>query len=84
MCSTTLGRCSKNGSRGRFNRHSSRIVDPANGFTFGHVSQICAGLDVEAAVFGDRSLAQLSYPFVFLNAMYCAKLGSITAGAGHP
>ncbi len=64
MCSTTLGRCSKNGSSGRFNRHSSRIVDPANGFTFGHVSQ-------------------MSYPFVFLNAMYCAKLGSITAGAGH-
>jgi transposase-like protein len=35
------------------------------------VSRICADLDTEVAVFRDRSLAQMPFPYVFLDAAYC-------------
>jgi putative transposase len=35
------------------------------------VSRICADLDTEVAAFRDRTLAETSYPYVFLDATYC-------------
>jgi putative transposase len=41
------------------------------GISKSEVSRICADLDVEVAAFRDRSLAEVSYPYVFLDATYC-------------
>ena len=35
------------------------------------VSRICADLDEEVGAFRDRSLADIAYPYVFLDATYC-------------
>jgi transposase-like protein len=35
------------------------------------VSRICADLDTEVGAFRDRSLAEQSFPYVFLDATYC-------------
>jgi transposase-like protein len=35
------------------------------------VSRICADLDEELAAFRDRSLGDLAFPYVFLDATYC-------------
>jgi transposase-like protein len=35
------------------------------------VSRICADLDAEVAAFRDRTLADTTYPYVFLDATYC-------------
>ena len=35
------------------------------------MSRICADLDTEVAAFRDRSLADTTYPYVFLDATYC-------------
>src|SRR4028119_962546 len=35
------------------------------------VSRICADLDAEVAAFRDRSLAEIAFPYVFLDATYC-------------
>src|SRR5215213_7062906 len=35
------------------------------------VSRICADLDEEVGAFRDRSLAEVAYPYVFLDATYC-------------
>ena len=35
------------------------------------VSRICADLDEEVGAFRDRSLADVAYPYVFLEATYC-------------
>src|SRR6478672_6806817 len=35
------------------------------------VSRICADLDEEVAAFRDRSLAEIAFPYIFLDATYC-------------
>ena len=35
------------------------------------MSRICADLDTEVSAFRDRTLAETSYPYVFLDATYC-------------
>ncbi|WP_294178572.1 IS256 family transposase [uncultured Schumannella sp.] len=42
-----------------------------SGLSKSEVSRICAGLDEEIAVFRDRNLAELEFPYVFLDATYC-------------
>jgi putative transposase len=41
------------------------------GISKSEVSRICADLDEEVAVFRDRSLAEIAFPYVFLDATYC-------------
>jgi transposase-like protein len=41
------------------------------GISKSEVSRICADLDDEVGAFRDRSLAETSYPYVFLDATYC-------------
>ena len=41
------------------------------GISKSEVSRICAGLDATVAAFRDRSLSQIAYPYVFLDATYC-------------
>jgi len=41
------------------------------GISKSEVSRICADLDAEVAVFRDRTLAGLAFPYVFLDATYC-------------
>jgi putative transposase len=41
------------------------------GISKSEVSRICADLDEEVGVFRDRSLAEVAYPYVFLDATYC-------------
>ncbi len=46
------------------------------GISKSEVSRICADLDQEVGAFRDRSLADLQYPYVFLDATYCkARVG---------
>jgi transposase-like protein len=42
-----------------------------SGISKSEVSRICADLDVEVGAFRDRSLADIAYPYVFLDATYC-------------
>jgi putative transposase len=42
-----------------------------SGISKSEVSRICADLDAEVAVFRDRSLAGMAFPYVFLDATYC-------------
>jgi putative transposase len=41
------------------------------GISKSEVSRICADLDTEVAAFRDRSLAEMAFPYVFLDATYC-------------
>lgn len=41
------------------------------GISKSEVSRICADLDEEVGSFRDRSLAEIGYPYVFLDATYC-------------
>ncbi len=41
------------------------------GISKSEVSRICQDLDSEVAAFRDRSLAEIAYPYVFLDATYC-------------
>lgn len=41
------------------------------GISKSEVSRICADLDTEVAAFAGRSLAETTYPYVFLDATYC-------------
>jgi putative transposase len=41
------------------------------GISKSEVSRICADLDEEVAAFRDRSLGDLAFPYVFLDATYC-------------
>ena len=41
------------------------------GISKSEVSRICADLDEEVGAFRDRSLAEIAYPYVFLDATYC-------------
>lgn len=43
----------------------------ASGISKSEVSRICADLDEEVGAFRDRSLAEVTYPYVFLDATYC-------------
>ena len=43
----------------------------ASGVSKSEVSRICADLDTEVAAFRDRTLAETTYPYVFLDATYC-------------
>jgi putative transposase len=42
-----------------------------SGISKSEVSRICADLDTEVGAFRDRSLAEQSFPYVFLDATYC-------------
>jgi putative transposase len=42
-----------------------------SGISKSEVSRICADLDEEVGAFRDRSLAETSYPYVYLDATYC-------------
>jgi hypothetical protein len=42
-----------------------------SGISKSEVSRICADLDEEVGAFRDRSLAEVAYPYVFLDATYC-------------
>jgi len=47
-----------------------------SGISKSEVSRICADLDQEVGAFRDRSLADLEFPYVFLDATYCkARVG---------
>lgn len=48
-----------------------KALGAETGISKSEVSRICAGLDEEIAVFRDRDLASLDYPYVFLDATYC-------------
>jgi transposase-like protein len=53
------------------------------GISKSEVSRICADLDEEVGAFRDRSLAEVAYPYVFLDATYCkARVGGDKAGKG--
>ncbi|WP_242498321.1 IS256 family transposase, partial [Nocardioides glacieisoli] len=42
-----------------------------SGISKSEVSRICADLDEEVGAFRDRTLADIAYPYVFLDATYC-------------
>jgi transposase-like protein len=42
-----------------------------SGISKSEVSRICADLDEEVGAFRDRSLAEVAFPYVFLDATYC-------------
>ena len=42
-----------------------------SGISKSEVSRICKDLDAEVAAFRDRSLKEMTYPYVFLDATYC-------------
>lgn len=48
-----------------------RALGADTGISKSEVSRICADLDQEVTAFRDRSLAEHSYPYVFLDATYC-------------
>jgi putative transposase len=53
------------------------------GISKSEVSRICADLDVEVAAFRDRSLAEVAFPYVFLDATFCkARVGGDRRGRG--
>lgn len=53
------------------------------GISKSEVSRICAELDVEVAAFRDRSLAEVDFPYVFLDATFCkARVGGDRRGRG--
>ena len=48
-----------------------KALGGATGISKSEVSRICADLDEEVGAFRDRSLAEVAYPYVFLDATYC-------------
>jgi putative transposase len=53
------------------------------GISKSEVSRICADLDVEVAAFRDRSLSEVAFPYVFLDATYGkARVGGDRRGRG--
>src|ERR671929_2157372 len=51
------------------------------GISKSEVSRICADLDVEVSAFRDRSLADVPFPYVFLDATFCkARVGGDRRG----
>jgi putative transposase len=54
-----------------------------SGISKSEVSRICADLDVEVAAFRDRSLSDVAFPYLFLDACYCkARVGGDRRGRG--
>jgi putative transposase len=54
-----------------------------SGISKSEVSRICAELDAEVAAFRDRSLAEMEFPYVFLDATFCkARVGGDRRGRG--
>ena len=54
-----------------------------SGISKSEVSRICADLDVEVTAFRDRSLSQIAFPYVFLDATFCkARTGGDRRGRG--
>src|ERR687897_1598275 len=54
-----------------------------SGISKTEVSRICADLDVEVAAFRDRSLSEVAFPYVFLDACYGkARIGGDRRGRG--
>jgi putative transposase len=53
------------------------------GISKSEVSRICADLDEQVAFFADRSLVEVAFPYVFLDATYCkARVGGARNGKG--
>jgi hypothetical protein len=53
-----------------------KALGAGTGISKSEVSRICAGLDEQIAVFRDRTLSAIEYPYVFLDATYCkARVG---------
>ncbi len=48
-----------------------RALGADTGISKSEVSRICADLDEEVGAFRDRSLAETTFPYVFLDATYC-------------
>src|SRR4051795_8845113 len=48
-----------------------KALGASSGISKSEVSRICADLDEEVGAFRDRSLAEIAYPYVFLDATYC-------------
>src|SRR4051794_7259817 len=48
-----------------------KALGAGSGISKSEVSRICADLDEEVGAFRDRSLAEVAYPYVFLDATYC-------------
>jgi putative transposase len=48
-----------------------KALGAASEISKSEVSRICADLDEEVGAFRDRSLAEVAYPYVFLDATYC-------------
>ena len=48
-----------------------RALGAEAGISKSEVSRICADLDEEVTTFRDRPLAEVAYPYVFLDATYC-------------
>jgi putative transposase len=54
-----------------------------SGISKSEVSRICADLDVEVTAFRDRSLSQIAFPYMFLDATFCkARTGGDRRGRG--
>ncbi len=48
-----------------------RALGADTGISKSEVSRICRDLDIEVAAFRDRSLGDVAFPYVFLDATYC-------------
>jgi putative transposase len=60
-----------------------RALGADSGISKSEVSRICADLDEQVADFADRTLAEVAFPYVFLDATYCkARVGGTRNGKG--
>jgi len=60
-----------------------RALGADTGISKSEVSRICADLDEQVADFADRTLAETTFPYVFLDATYCkARVGGAKNGKG--
>ena len=60
-----------------------RALGADSGISKSEVSRICADLDVEVTAFRDRSLAEIAFPYVFVDATFCkARTGGDRRGRG--
>ena len=56
-------------------------MDAGSGISKSEVSRICADLDVEVTTFRDRSLTEVPFPYLFLDACFCkARIGGDRRG----
>ncbi len=60
-----------------------RALGADTGISKSEVSRICSDLDEQVADFADRTLADVTFPYVFLDATYCkARVGGARNGRG--